>query len=149
MPTYDFIRISLFTAQPNVQWTYACPLDPLDILNVHALHTSAVCPLDTIQILNNPLGTSCPLDPMNYEMSIRFFNMPTGHPAEVLDNNPYRSLISDLSVQILQSVVLGMTFVEKPELTRVDLLINMMLDVMENATLENFGVKEKKRDWTV
>jgi hypothetical protein len=42
-----------------------------------------------------------------------------------------------------------MTFVEKPVLTRVDLLINTMLDVMENATLENFGVKEKKRDWTV
>ena len=34
-------------------------------------------------------------------------------------------------------------------LTRVDLLKNMMLDVMENATLEDFGDKGKQRDWTV
>ena len=35
-------------------------------------------------------------------------------------------------------------------LARVDLLKNiMMLDVMENATLEDFGDKGKQRDWTV
>ena len=30
MPTYDVIRDNLLNAQPNVQWIYACPLDPMD-----------------------------------------------------------------------------------------------------------------------
>jgi hypothetical protein len=34
-------------------------------------------------------------------------------------------------------------------LARVDLLKNMMLDVMENATFEDFEDEGKQRDWTV
>jgi hypothetical protein len=34
-------------------------------------------------------------------------------------------------------------------LARVNLLKNMMLDVMENATLKDFGDEGKQRDWTV
>jgi hypothetical protein len=35
MPTYDVFRDSLLNAQPNVQCTYACPLDPMNKSNVH------------------------------------------------------------------------------------------------------------------
>jgi hypothetical protein len=37
MPTYDVIQVNLFTVQTNVQWTYSCPLDPMDKIK---------CPLD-------------------------------------------------------------------------------------------------------
>ena len=38
---------------------------------------------------------------------------------------------------------------DKPVLTRVDLLENVMFDVTEHATLEGFGDKGKQRDWTI
>ena len=68
MSTYDVIRVSLFTAQPNVHWTYACPLDPMDKIK---------CPLDTsmsigsngqlkypldICLSNGSIGSNAPLD---------------------------------------------------------------------------------------
>ncbi|CAB4000628.1 Hypothetical predicted protein, partial [Paramuricea clavata] len=53
IPTYDVIRNNLFTALPNVQWTYSCPLDPMDKSNVHWTY---LCPLDPY---------ACPLDPMD------------------------------------------------------------------------------------
>ena len=46
MPTYDVIRDNLLNAQPNVQWTYTCPLDPMDQSNVHWTY---LCPLDILQ----------------------------------------------------------------------------------------------------
>ena len=46
MPTYDVIRDNLLNAQPNFQWTYACPLDPMDQSNVQWTY---LCPLDILQ----------------------------------------------------------------------------------------------------
>ena len=62
----------------------------------------------------------------------------------------YRCLISDLSIRILRSVALRMTFVEQNRVgfPVVDLLKKMMLDVMENATLEDFGDKGKQREFS-
>jgi hypothetical protein len=53
MSTYDVIRVNLFTAQPNVHWTYACPLDPMDKIK---------CPLDTSMSIGSNGQLKCPLD---------------------------------------------------------------------------------------
>ena len=43
MSTYDVIQVNLFAVQSNVQWTYSCPLDPMDKSNVQ---WTCACPLD-------------------------------------------------------------------------------------------------------
>jgi hypothetical protein len=62
MSTYDVIRVNLFTALPNVQWTYSCPLDPMDRIK---------CPLDISMSIgsNGQLNVhwthACPMDPLD------------------------------------------------------------------------------------
>ena len=53
MPTYDVIRVNLFTALPNVQWTCACPLDPMDRIK---------CPVDIFMSIGSNGQLKCPLD---------------------------------------------------------------------------------------
>ncbi|CAB4040423.1 Hypothetical predicted protein, partial [Paramuricea clavata] len=62
MPTYYVIRNNLFTAQPNVQWTYSCPLDPMDKSNVHWTY---LCPLDPMDKWNVHWTYACPMDPLD------------------------------------------------------------------------------------
>ena len=63
MPTYDVFRDNLLNAQPNVQWTYACPLDPMDKSNVH--WTYLVFPLDPMDNSNDHWTYACPMDPLD------------------------------------------------------------------------------------
>ena len=62
MPTYDVFRDNLLNAQPNVQWTYACPLDPMDQSNVHWTY---LCPLDPMDNSNVHWTYACPMDPLD------------------------------------------------------------------------------------
>ena len=61
-PTYDVFRDNLLNAQPNVQWTYACPLDPMDQSNVHWTY---LCPLDPMDNSNVHWTYACPMDPLD------------------------------------------------------------------------------------
>ena len=53
MPTYDVIRVNLFTSQPNVHWTYVCPLDPMDKIK---------CPLDISMSIGSNGQLKCSVD---------------------------------------------------------------------------------------
>ena len=62
MPTYHVFRDNLLNAQPNVQWTYACPLDPMDKSNVHWTY---LFPLDPMDNSNDHWTYACPMDPLD------------------------------------------------------------------------------------
>jgi hypothetical protein len=58
MSTYDVIQVNLFTVQSNVQWTYSCPLDPMDKSNVQ---WTCACPLDPMDPLDHWTFSLCHL----------------------------------------------------------------------------------------
>ena len=49
----SYLPHNLFTAQPNVHWTYACPLDPMDKIK---------CPLDIYMSIGSNGQVKCPFD---------------------------------------------------------------------------------------
>ena len=90
MPTYDVIQVNLFSVQSNVQWTYSCPLDPMDKSNVQ---WTCACPLDpmdnsnvhwTYCMSNGSIGSNGPLD---------ILPLPSHRPATCMGSMPTYDVI--------------------------------------------------------